>query len=78
MTISAYLRTAPPALPGQHRNDMGNDILLSSIKFHPSFSSEKILNEWLEATAGKGYFHIQATFKPTQVCLTHPGDGYSS
>lgn len=31
VTITSYLRTSP-LVPGQNRNDMGNDLLLAAVK----------------------------------------------
>lgn len=36
VTVSAYLRTAP----GHDRQDMGNDLLLSSVTFSPNVQSK--------------------------------------
>lgn len=35
VTISAYLRTSP-IVPGQNRNDMGNDLFLGGLQYVPS------------------------------------------
>lgn len=63
VSISAYLRTAP-IVPGQNRNDMGNDLFLGGLQFLPSFDANKPLDQWFRSTSGNGEFHVQVSYKP--------------
>lgn len=63
VTISAYLRTSP-IVPGQNRNDMGNDLFLGGLQFLPSFDANKPLDQWFRSTSGSGEFHVQVSYKP--------------
>ncbi|KAL8280467.1 hypothetical protein RQP46_007115 [Phenoliferia psychrophenolica] len=69
VSISAYLRTSP-IVPGQNRNDMGNDLFLGGIKFTPVFDANQPSDQWFAAaggatsTGGTGQFHLQVSFKP--------------
>ncbi|GAA5957792.1 hypothetical protein JCM3765_003767 [Sporobolomyces pararoseus] len=64
VSISAYLRTSP-FVPGQSRNDMGNDLFLGGVKFQPVFDANKQTDQWFRATSGSGEFHIQVVYKPS-------------
>jgi len=66
VSISAYLRTSP-LVPGQSRNDMGNDLFLGGVKFQPVFDANKQTDQWFRATSGSGEFHIQVVYKPSTV-----------
>ncbi|GAA5873701.1 hypothetical protein JCM5296_000051 [Sporobolomyces johnsonii] len=69
VSISAYLRTSP-LVPGQNRNDMGNDLFLGGVKFAPVFDANKQTDQWFRATSGAGEFHIQVVYKPATAHLT--------
>lgn len=59
VTVSAYLRTAP----GHDRQDMGNDLLLSSVTFSPNLQAKGVTDEWYHANSGDGKFHVQVMYK---------------
>ncbi|MBW0516006.1 hypothetical protein O181_055721 [Austropuccinia psidii MF-1] len=59
VTVSAYLRTAP----GHDRQDMGNDLLLSSVTFSPKINTKGVTDEWYSASSGEGKFHVQVMYK---------------
>ncbi|EGG11547.1 uncharacterized protein MELLADRAFT_41984 [Melampsora larici-populina 98AG31] len=59
VTVSAYLRTAP----GHDRQDMGNDLLLSSVTFSPNIQSKGVTDTWYPAGSGDGKFHVQVMYK---------------
>lgn len=81
VSISAYLRTSP-IVPGQNRNDMGNDLFLGGIKFTPEFNESQPSDQWFAAaggatsTGGTGQFHLQVSFKPATVrpCSLFPAN----
>ncbi|KIO15933.1 hypothetical protein M407DRAFT_199814, partial [Tulasnella calospora MUT 4182] len=64
ISISAYLRTQPPAA-GEDQNDMGNDLLLCRLDYNPVLEGHHVVDQWFPATAGTGQFHLQISFKPT-------------
>ncbi|KAH8923080.1 Pkinase-domain-containing protein [Atractiella rhizophila] len=75
LTLSAYLRTSS-APPGQ-RNDMGDDVFLSSVTITPDFNTTlpagalgpKVIDKWFEGTSSTGqggHFHLQIAFKATE------------
>ncbi|KAM0749889.1 Pkinase-domain-containing protein [Meredithblackwellia eburnea MCA 4105] len=63
VSISAYLRTSP-LVPGQNRNDMGNDLFLGGVKFTPIFDANQPLDQWFASSGGTGQFHLQVKFEP--------------
>ncbi|PLW49931.1 hypothetical protein PCANC_04746 [Puccinia coronata f. sp. avenae] len=59
VTVSAYLRTAP----GHDRQDMGNDLLISSVTFSPNIQAKGVTDAWYPANSGEGKFHVQVMYK---------------
>ncbi|OAV91674.1 AGC/AKT protein kinase [Puccinia triticina 1-1 BBBD Race 1] len=59
VTVSAYLRTAP----GHDRQDMGNDLLISSVTFSPNIQAKGVTDAWYPASSGEGRFHVQVMYK---------------
>lgn len=59
VTVSAYLRTAP----GHDRQDMGNDLLLSTFTFSPNIEAKGVTDVWYPASSGEGKFHVQVMYK---------------
>ncbi|KAA1073077.1 AGC protein kinase Gad8 [Puccinia graminis f. sp. tritici] len=59
VTVSAYLRTAP----GHDRQDMGNDLLISSVTFSPNIQAKGVTDAWYSASSGEGKFHVQVMYK---------------
>ncbi|KAI9612166.1 hypothetical protein H4Q26_008259 [Puccinia striiformis f. sp. tritici PST-130] len=59
VTVSAYLRTAP----GHDRQDMGNDLLISTVTFSPNIQAKGVTDAWYPASSGDGKFHVQVMYK---------------
>ncbi|KIY69435.1 Pkinase-domain-containing protein [Cylindrobasidium torrendii FP15055 ss-10] len=62
IAVSAYLRTAAAQGP----DDMGNDILISRVDLTPMLDGHTASDQWYNATAGAGSFHLKIDFKPTR------------
>ncbi|KAJ8082506.1 Serine/threonine-protein kinase [Marasmius tenuissimus] len=62
IAVSAYLRTAAAQGP----DDMGNDLLLSRVDLTPILEGHHATDQWYNATAGAGSFHLKIDFKPTR------------
>ncbi|KAL0576487.1 Serine/threonine-protein kinase [Marasmius crinis-equi] len=62
IAVSAYLRTAVAQGP----DDMGNDLLLSRVDLTPMLEGHHATDQWYNATAGSGSFHLKIDFKPTR------------
>jgi serum/glucocorticoid-regulated kinase 2 len=62
ISVSAYLRTAP----SQTQEDMGNDILMARVDLTPMLEGHHASDQWYNATAGTGSFHLKLDFKPLQ------------
>lgn len=63
ITVSAYLRKAQSA-PGQA--DMGNDLPIARVQFAPYLDGFHQSEQWYNASAGTGAFHIQLSFTPAR------------
>ncbi|KAG7095137.1 hypothetical protein E1B28_005918 [Marasmius oreades] len=62
IAVSAYLRTAAAQGP----DDMGNDLLLSRVDLTPMLEGHHATDQWYNASAGSGSFHLKIDFKPTR------------
>lgn len=62
VAVSAYLRTAAAQGP----DDMGNDLLLSRVDLTPMLEGHYATDQWYNASAGSGSFHLKIDFKPTR------------
>ncbi|KAG8850049.1 AGC protein kinase Gad8 [Tulasnella sp. 330] len=69
LSISAYLRTQPPA-SGEDQNNMGNDLLICRLDHNLVLDGHHVADQWYPATAGIGQFHLQISFKPRAETLT--------
>ncbi|KAI0821086.1 Pkinase-domain-containing protein [Irpex lacteus] len=63
ISVSAYLRTAQCV---QGQDDMGNDILMARVELTPVLDGHHASDQWYNATAGTGSFHLKIDFKPAR------------
>ncbi|KAG5722249.1 Serine/threonine-protein kinase gad8 [Termitomyces sp. T112] len=61
ISVSSYLRTT---VAGQ--DDMGNDLLMARVDLTPMLEGHHASDQWYNATAGCGSFHLKIDFKPTR------------
>ncbi|GLB41089.1 putative protein kinase C terminal domain [Lyophyllum shimeji] len=59
ISVSSYLRTT---VAGQ--DDMGNDLLMARVDLTPMLDGHHASDQWYNATAGSGSFHLKIDFKP--------------
>lgn len=59
ISVSSYLRTT---VAGQ--DDMGNDLLMARVDLTPMLEGHHASDQWYNATAGSGSFHLKIDFKP--------------
>lgn len=62
ISVSAYLRT----VSSQTQDDMGNDILIARVDLTPQLDNHHSSDQWYNATAGTGSFHLKIDFEPLQ------------
>ncbi|KAF9787801.1 Pkinase-domain-containing protein [Thelephora terrestris] len=63
IAVSAYLRTTPCV---QRQDDMGNDLLMARVDLVPVLDTHHASDQWYNATAGSGSFHLKIDYKPTR------------
>ncbi|KAG6820017.1 AGC protein kinase Gad8 [Arthromyces matolae] len=61
ISVSAYLRTAAAG-----QDDMGNDLLMARVDLTPMLDGHHASDQWYNAIAGSGSFHLKIDFKPTR------------
>ncbi|KAG6828941.1 hypothetical protein H0H92_006228 [Tricholoma furcatifolium] len=61
ISVSAYLRTAAAG-----QDDMGNDLLMGKVDLIPMLEGHHASDQWYNAIAGSGSFHLKIDFKPTR------------
>ncbi|KAF9806977.1 hypothetical protein IEO21_08420 [Rhodonia placenta] len=64
ISVSAYLRTAQCVPGGQ--GDMGNDLLMARVELTPALDGHRASDQWYNATAGTGAFHLKVDYKPAR------------
>ncbi|KAI0646275.1 Pkinase-domain-containing protein [Trametes meyenii] len=63
VSVSAYVRTNQSV---RGKEDMGNDILMARVDLTPVLDGHHASDQWYNATAGSGAFHLKIDFKPAR------------
>lgn len=61
ISVSSYLRTTVGG-----PEDMGNDLLIARLDLTPTLEGHHASDQWYNATAGSGSFHLKIDFKPSR------------
>jgi len=61
ISVSSYLRTTVAG-----HDDMGNDLLIARVDLTPFLEGHHASDQWYNATAGSGSFHLKIDFKPSR------------